>query len=124
MARDLVLIIVLARSDRLDAMLGVPTRQIMQDALPRIVAALRPADRFIQLSDDKICVILPNLRSDALPVLAAGKIQQAFESPFRIVARVQHSKHCGINFILQATVLQGDVTQRDGSRTVCRHDGS
>ncbi len=79
-----VLIIVLARSDRLDAMLGVSTRQIMQDALPRIVAALRPADRFIQLSDDKICVILPNLRSDALPVLAAGKIQQAFESPFRI----------------------------------------
>lgn len=79
-----VLIIVLARSDRLDAMLGVPTRQIMQDALRRIVGALRPADRFIQLSDEKICIILPNLRSDALPLLAAGKIQQAFESPFRI----------------------------------------
>ena len=83
-----VLIIVLARSDRLDAMLGVPTRQIMQDALLRIVAALRPADRFIQLSDEKICVILPNLRSDALPLLAAGKIQQAFESPFRIEENV------------------------------------
>ena len=77
-----VLIIVLARSDRLEALLGVPTSQIMQQALRRIAAVLRPADRFVQLSDEKLCVILPNLRSDALPLLAAGKIQQAFESPF------------------------------------------
>ena len=79
-----VLIIVLARSDRLDALLGVPTSQIMQRALGRIAAALRPADRFVQLSDEKICVILPNLKSDALPLLAASKIQQAFETPFSI----------------------------------------
>lgn len=77
-----VLIIVLARSDRLDALLGVPTRQIMQEALRRIAGALRPADRFVQLSDEKVCVVLPNLRSDALPLLATSKIHQAFESPF------------------------------------------
>lgn len=76
-----VLIIGLARSDRLDAMLGVPTGQIMQRALVRIAGALRSADRYVQLSDEKICVVLPNLRSDALPLLAAGKIQQAFELP-------------------------------------------
>ena len=77
-----VLIIGLARSDRLEAILGVPTREIMREALRRIAGALRPADRFVQLSDEKICVVLPNLRSDALPLLATNKIQQAFESPF------------------------------------------
>ena len=77
-----VLIITLARSDRLDAMVGVPTSQIMPGALGRVIAALRPVDRIVQLSDEKICVVLPNLRSDALPLLAARKIQQAFESPF------------------------------------------
>ena len=77
-----VLIITLARSDRLDAMVGVPTSQIMPGALGRVIAALRPVDRIVQLSDEKICVVLPNLRSDALPLLAASKIQQAFESPF------------------------------------------
>ena len=54
-----VLIIVLARSDRLEALLGVPTSQIMQRALGRIAAALRPVDRFVQLSDEK------NLRDTA-----------------------------------------------------------
>ena len=77
-----VLIVLLARSDRLDAMLGIPTGQIMPRALRRITAALRPVDRIVQLSDEKICVILPNLRSDALPLLAASKIRQCFESPF------------------------------------------
>ena len=77
-----VLIVVLARSDRLDTMLGVPTRALMDDALRRITGALRPADRLVQLSDEKICVFLPNLRSDVLPMLAASKIRQAFETPF------------------------------------------
>lgn len=76
-----VLIIGLTRSDRLDALLGVPTSQVMRLVLARIAAALRPVDRFVQLSDEKICVILPNLRSDALPLLAAAKIQQGFEDP-------------------------------------------
>ena len=76
-----VLIIGLARSDRLDAMLGVTTSEIMHLVLARIASALRPVDRFVQLSDEKICVILPNLRSDALPLLAAGKIHQVFEAP-------------------------------------------
>ncbi|MBC7623573.1 MAG: hypothetical protein H7232_09330, partial [Aeromicrobium sp.] len=67
-----VLIVVLARSDRLDTMLGVPTRALMDDALRRITSALRPADRLVQLSDEKICVFLPNLRSDVLPMLAAS----------------------------------------------------
>jgi len=77
-----VLIVSLSRADRLDAMLGVPTRQIMQLAMRRVADALRPDDRIVQLTDEKLCVMLPNLRSEALPLLAAGKIQQAFEVPF------------------------------------------
>jgi predicted signal transduction protein with EAL and GGDEF domain len=77
-----VMIIALERSNRLDAMLGVPNRQIIQHVVRRIVGALRPVDRYVQLTDEKICILLPDLRSDALPVLAANKIQQAFETPF------------------------------------------
>ena len=77
-----VLIVALTRSDRLDAILGIPNEQIMQRVLGRLTAALRPIDRFVRLSEEKLCVILPNLRSDALPLLAATKIRQAFELPF------------------------------------------
>lgn len=79
-----VLIVMLGRSDRLEAMLGVPTSQIVRQALRRIGCALRPTDQFVQLSDEKICVVLPNLRSEALPLLASAKIQHAFESPINI----------------------------------------
>ena len=71
-----VLMIALARDDRRDAIFGVPTTEIMRRALKRLPAALRPADRFVQLSDEKVCVILPNLKSDAQAWLAGGKIQR------------------------------------------------
>ncbi len=77
-----VLMVTLSRSDRLEAILGVPTRQIMQQAMRRVADALRPDDRIVQLTDEKLCVMLPNLRSEALPLLAAGKVKQAFETPF------------------------------------------
>jgi predicted signal transduction protein with EAL and GGDEF domain len=77
-----VLMVVLTRADRLESMLGIPTSQIMQRALDRVAAAIRSTDRFVRLSDDKLCVLLPNLKSDALPLLAASKIRQAFDAPF------------------------------------------
>ena len=77
-----VLIVALTRSDRLDAMLGIPNDRIMQRVLGRLISALRPIDRFVLLSEEKLCVILPNLRSDALTLLAATKIRRTFESPF------------------------------------------
>lgn len=77
-----VLIIALARSDRLDAILGVPTADIMNRAVKRLPAVLRPADRFVRLTDEKLCVILPNLKTSPLAWLAAGKLQQALEAPF------------------------------------------
>jgi EAL domain-containing protein (putative c-di-GMP-specific phosphodiesterase class I) len=54
----------------------------MQRAMDRVAAAIRPTDRFVRLSDDKLCVLLLNLKSDALPLLAASKIRQAFDAPF------------------------------------------
>ena len=77
-----VLIVALARGDRLDALFGVPTGDIMQRALKRLPGALRPVDRFVQLSDEKLCVILPNLKTCAQAWLAAGKLQKSLEAPF------------------------------------------
>ena len=77
-----VLMIALARSDRLDAILGVPPAAIMQHALERLGGALRPADKYLCLSDEKLCVILPNLKSIALASLAAHKVHQALEAQY------------------------------------------
>ena len=77
-----VLIIELSRPDRLEALLGIPTSDIMRRALKRLPGALRPVDRFVQLSDEKLCIFLPNLKSESQAWLAAGKLQQTLEAPF------------------------------------------
>ena len=77
-----VLIVTLARGDRRDALFGIPTGDIMRRALKRIPGVLRPVDKFVQLSDEKLCFILPNLKTGAQAWLAAGKLQQALEAPF------------------------------------------
>jgi predicted signal transduction protein with EAL and GGDEF domain len=76
------LIIELSRPDRLEALLGIATSDIMRRALKRLPGALRPVDRFVQLSDEKLCIFLPNLKSEAQAWLAAGKVQQTLEAPF------------------------------------------
>jgi diguanylate cyclase len=70
-----VIMVVLVRPDKLDSLLGVPTTDIMPNSL-------RPADRFIQMTDEKICVVLPNLKSETQAWLAASKIQRVMEEPF------------------------------------------
>ena len=85
-----VLIVVLARGDRRDAIFGVRTADIMTHALVRLPAALRPVDRYVQLSDEKICVLLPNLKTTAQAWLAAGKLQQVLEAPFNFDDVVTH----------------------------------
>jgi diguanylate cyclase len=77
-----VIMVVLVRPDKLDALLGVPTTDIMRRALKRLPTGLRPADRFVQMTDEKICVILPNLKSETQAWLAASKIQRLMEEPF------------------------------------------
>jgi len=77
-----VLIVSLTRGDRLDALFGVPAGEIMQRALERLPAVLRPVDRFVQLSDQNVCVVLPNLKTSAQAWLATAKLQQVLEAPF------------------------------------------
>lgn len=79
-----VLLVALTRNDRLEAMLGVPPAAIMAEALGRMPSALRGTDRYAGLTEDKLCVILPNLKSTALAQLAANKIIQTLEAPYVI----------------------------------------
>jgi len=77
-----VLMVKLDRHDRLDAIIGAPTGEIMRQALARLPAILRPADRYVAVSDDKICVLLPNLKSSAQALLAADRIHQTLAAPY------------------------------------------
>jgi diguanylate cyclase len=76
------LMVTLARPDKLEALLGVPSTDVMRRALKRLPQILRPADRYVRISDDKICVLLPNLKSSTQAWLAANKIRQTLEAPF------------------------------------------
>jgi predicted signal transduction protein with EAL and GGDEF domain len=77
-----VLVVALVRSDKYEELFGVPSADVMRRALKRLPTALRAADRVVQLSDEKICIVLPNLRSPTQAWLASAKIQQTLEAPF------------------------------------------
>ncbi len=77
-----LLVVKLVRRDKLDALIGVPTADIMREALTRLPAILRAADRFVHISEDKLCIFLPNLKTVAQAWLAAHKIQQTLDAPF------------------------------------------
>ena len=77
-----VLMVKLIRADKLDAIVGVPTIDVMRRAIKRLPDILRGADRLVQISDDKVCIMLPNLKSETQAWLAASKIQQTLEAPF------------------------------------------
>lgn len=79
-----VLMVALERSDKLGTFFGVSSSAIMFLALRRLSDSLRLADRYLAVTDEKICVLLPNLKSTAQAWLAAGKIQQVLEEPFSI----------------------------------------
>ena len=81
-----VLIVSLVRVDRLDALFGIASDEIMIHALQRLPAALRPTDHLVRLTDGTLCVILPNLKSGAMAWLAASKLLRALEVPFEIDA--------------------------------------
>ncbi len=78
-----VLMIILTRPDRLDDILGVPRAEITRQALQRLSDALREADRYVQVADDKLCIVLPQLKSATQAWLAAGKIQRVLEPYFQ-----------------------------------------
>ena len=83
-----VLIVKLVRRDKLDALIGVPAADIMRIALTRLPGILRPADRFVKISEDKLCIFLPNLKTIAQAWLAAHKIQLTLDAPFNFDSAV------------------------------------
>jgi EAL domain-containing protein (putative c-di-GMP-specific phosphodiesterase class I)/GGDEF domain-containing protein len=83
-----MLVISLMRPDRLDAMTGVATADIMRRVLKRLPTVLRGVDRFTQISDEKLCLMLPNLQNVVQATLAANKVSQMLESPFSFGERI------------------------------------
>ena len=79
-----LLMVQLMRPDKLEAVVGTPTLEVMKHALRRLPGALRAADRAVAVSEDKIVILLPNLKSAAQAWLAAGKIQRTLEESFTV----------------------------------------
>ena len=79
-----LLMVQLMRPDKLEAVVGTPTLEIMKHALRRLPEALRAADRAVAVSEDKIVILLPNLKSASQAWLAAGKIQSTLEEGFTV----------------------------------------
>jgi diguanylate cyclase len=120
-----VLMVVLERSDKFEALFGVPTSDVMRRALKRLPAVLRAADRLVQINDEKICIMLPNLKSVTQAWLAASKIQQTLEAPFSfensmVVVRPVTGIACypdhansGDEVVINADIAQNVATTRD-----------
>ena len=74
-----LLMVQLVRPDKLEAIVGTPAADLMNNAMRRLAGALRPADRFAAASGDKLVVVLPNLKSAAQAWLAADKVRRTLE---------------------------------------------
>ena len=79
-----LLMVHLVRPDKLEAMVGAPSNELMKHALLRLQGALRGADRYTAVSEEKIVVLLPNLKSASQANLAADKIRRILEDGFAI----------------------------------------
>jgi diguanylate cyclase (GGDEF)-like protein len=80
-----VLMLEIRRANRLEALIGGPPASVViEHAAQRLSRLLRSEDRFARLSNEQICVILPNLANTTLSVLAAVKIMATLQKPFGI----------------------------------------
>lgn len=79
-----LLMVQLMRPDKLEAIVGPSTSDVMKTAMRRLPGALRAVDRAVTVTEDKIVVLLPNLKSTAQAWLAAGKLQRALEEGFSV----------------------------------------
>ena len=117
-----VLVVKLVRRDKLDALIGVPTIDIMRNGIARLPAILRGADRFVQISDNKLCIFLPNLKSIAQAWLAANKIQQTLDAPFTINGTVVSIRSVvGVAYFPDhAAVAEELIIHADIAKTIAR----
>jgi EAL domain-containing protein (putative c-di-GMP-specific phosphodiesterase class I)/GGDEF domain-containing protein len=78
-----LLVISLARSDSVDAILQNATaRETETQILARIGRCLRPQDHMAMVSHDEVWILLPDLASPTLASLAANNIINALDAPF------------------------------------------
>ncbi len=85
-----LLMVHLIRPDKLEAMVGAASGELMKHALLRLQGALRGADRYTAVSDEKIIILLPNLKSASQANLAADKVQRLLEEEFSIGQSLVH----------------------------------
>lgn len=120
-----LLMVQLVRPDKLEAVVGAPTAEIMKHAMSRLPGALRPVDRAVAVTEEKIVVLLPNLKSTAQAWLAAGKIQRILEEGFSVngeqvtvrpvVGIAAYPEHAEIaeELIVHSDIAVGIANQRD-----------
>jgi EAL domain-containing protein (putative c-di-GMP-specific phosphodiesterase class I)/GGDEF domain-containing protein len=78
-----LLVISLARSDSIDAILQCATaREIETQILARIRLCLRPQDRMAMASHDEVWILLPDLASPTIANLTANNIINGLDTPF------------------------------------------
>ncbi len=84
-ARDVVLVVALNRSDRIDALAREPgDRPVLDEIGRRLESVLRPADRYSFASREELWVLLAGLASEALAELASHSLIQSLSTPVRV----------------------------------------
>src|SRR5690606_25078809 len=80
--RDVVLVVALNRSDRIDALARAPAdRPVLDEIGRRLESVLRPADRYAFASREEMWVLLAGLASEALGELASHSMIQSLSVP-------------------------------------------
>ena len=125
-----LLMVQLVRPDKLEAIVGTPTADVMKQAIRRLPKALRPADRLVAVTEDKILILLPNLKTTAQAWLAASKIQNSLDEGFSIdgelmvvrpiVGIATFPDHAALaeELIVHADIATAIAAQRDVSQHV------
>jgi predicted signal transduction protein with EAL and GGDEF domain len=92
-----VLMINLRFSNRLGLITGaISVETISRLVTERLERVLRDSDRFVYLSNDQICVLLPHLAEPAQAVLAANKILALLRQPYGAEQQIWLSPYIGI----------------------------
>lgn len=125
-----LLMIQIARPDKLDAIVGVPTASVTKQAIRRLPGSLRSVDRYVEVSEDKIAVLLPNLKTSAQALLAGEKLRRTLEAEFSIdgqrvivrpvigVASFPDDAKTAEELVIHADIAAGIAISRDLSQHV------
>ncbi len=125
-----LLMVQLIRPDKLEAIVGETSAELMKNAMLRLPGALRRVDRLAAVTDDKLVILLPNLKSTSQAWLAAGKVQRVLEEGFStenglmtvrpVVGIATFPDHAGLaeELIVHADIAVGVAALRDVSQHV------